>query len=75
MIKIQIQVIWYSEFHLNVCYNLQPVHNELTLFEWNSIFSRSQCKVFWSHTSLRVSPKNTLYNDQIGLTEKQNQSH
>ena len=27
-----------TDFHVNVCYNLQPVHNELTLcIQWNSI--------------------------------------
>ena len=32
------QVIRYSELHVNVCYNLQPVHKKLTLcVQWNSI--------------------------------------
>ena len=34
-IKLIYQVL---EYHVNVCYNLQPVHNELTLcVQWNSI--------------------------------------
>ena len=29
----------HSEFHVNVCYNPQTVHNKLTLcVQWNSIF-------------------------------------
>ena len=36
-------------------YILQPVHNERIVS-----FFRSQCKMFWSHTSLKVSLKNTL---------------
>ena len=39
MIKKQNQIIRYSEYHVNLCYNLQPVHNELTLCaHWKSIF-------------------------------------
>ena len=38
-IYIYICIYIYSEFHVNVFYNLQPVHNELTLcVQWNSIF-------------------------------------
>ena len=32
MIKKYNQVTRYSEFHVNVCYNLQPVHNEFVMF-------------------------------------------
>ena len=28
--EIKPSYLRYSEFHVNVCYNLQPVHNELT---------------------------------------------
>ena len=32
----------HSEFHVNVCYNLQPVHNKLILcIQWNSIFFKA----------------------------------
>ena len=38
MKKKKKEVIKYSEFHINMCHNLQPVHNELTLCaQWNSI--------------------------------------
>ena len=43
-----------------MCYNLQSVHNKLTLcVQWNSIFffSERQCS---SHASLKTLPKNTL---------------
>ena len=34
-----LQVIRYSEFHVNMRYNLQPVNSELTLWvQWSSIF-------------------------------------
>ena len=32
-------------------------------------FLSSQLKVLWFHASLKVSPKNTLSSDQIGLTD------
>ena len=39
MIKKQNQVIRYSECHVKVCCNLQPVYNDLTLcVQWSSIF-------------------------------------
>ena len=39
MIKKQNQVIRYSKFHVNVCYNFQPIHNELTLcVQWKISF-------------------------------------
>ena len=64
MIKKENQIIRYSEFHVNVCYNLQPLqHNELTqCVQYNGIvyFSDRQCKVFWSHTSIKISPKTLL---------------
>ena len=42
MIKKQNQVIKYLEFHVSMCYNLKPAHNELTLgVEWNSIFFKA----------------------------------
>ena len=39
MVKKNNQVIRYLEFHVNMRYKLQPVHNELTLcVQWNSNF-------------------------------------
>ena len=38
MEKKENQVIKYSKFHVNVCYNLESVLNELMLcVQWNSI--------------------------------------
>ena len=47
-IKFKVNKIRYSEeFHVNMCYNLQPVHSELFCF----------------HTLLKVASKNTLSSD------------
>ena len=60
--------IRYSEFHVNVCYNLQLVHNELTLcLQYNGIYSDRQCKVFWSHAVLKITPKNTVSSIRLTL--------
>ena len=66
------QVIRYSEFHVNVRTNIQPVLNELTSRYTYGMadFSSRQCKVFWSYASLKVSSKNSLSSNQVGLTEK-----
>ena len=58
-IYVCIYVYNIKKFHVNVCYLLQPVHNELTLcVQCNSIFFQA--------VSVRCSGP-TL---QIGLTEK-----
>lgn len=52
--------------HVNMRYN----HNWRYAFNGVVSFSRSDCKLFWFHTSLKVLSKNIVSRDQIGLTEK-----
>ena len=69
-IKPSYQIL--REFHVNVRTNIQPVLNELTSRYTYGMadFSSRQCKVFWSYASLKVSSKNSLSSNQVGLTEK-----
>ena len=48
MIKKKPEVVRYSKFHVNVCYNVQFLHNELTL------------TMVWSHASRDILPESTL---------------